>query len=128
MNRELIHHTELLRKVAEGAWQFTSDSNRDGCTHWTSFKADGQEFYLYAKPKEQRVVKDELLRTEQDLRKDIGRLDRQIDWVKEEVKEMNRYIRVLNEHRDAVRYSLTVIAGIVVFTLAIVGVSTLVGE
>jgi len=60
MNRELIHHTELLRKVAEGAWQFTSDSTRDGCTHWTSFKADGQEFYLYAKPKAedkwQRVI------------------------------------------------------------------------
>jgi len=73
------------------------------------------------------VEKDELLRTEQDLRKDIGRLDRQIDWVKEDVEEMNRNIRVLNEHRDAVRYSLTVIAGIVVFTLVIIGVASLMG-
>ena len=48
-SRELVHYKELLTKVLKGEWQFTSDNPRDGCTHWTSFKADGQEFYLYAK-------------------------------------------------------------------------------
>ncbi len=73
------------------------------------------------------VEKDELIRTEQDLRKDIGRLDRQIDWVKEDVEELNRNIEVLNKHRDGVRYSLAATAGVGVFIFMLVGIMSFFG-
>ncbi len=79
-----------------------------------------------SKPKEQRVVKDELVKTEQSLRQEISHLYKRIQRAEDDVTDMGRIIRKLDSFRDNVRYSLMAIGGVVVFFFVLVGIASVI--